>query len=985
MRPYLDLEDRIRKVGSEIHSLIGDQVPSLFHKKRWKGRIMEWAMRDEAFKVQLFRFVDVLPSLKTDEAVVRLLDEYFADLENAPMMLRQGMGWLPGKGILPYMAARAARTTVEALAAQFIAGTDPENALGSLERLNREGMAFSLDLLGEEVLSEVEARKYATRCLELATFLAPKVTGWKGSAILHSDGQGKIPLLDASLKITSFYSQLDPLDWEGSIDNTKRALAPVVKVTGAVGTSFTFDMESYYLKDLSIAIFKSVLEEHPEFSFAGIALQAYLRETKQDLLEIIEWAKKNDRRITVRLVKGAYWDYETVTNRQKGWPVPVFLEKADTDFNYEELTRILLENTRYIRPAIATHNVRSISHAISIADLLNLPKEAFEFQMIYGMAEPVRNAVRNMGHRVRLYTPLGELVPGMAYLIRRLLENTSNESFLTKTFLEEQPFEELIKPPQPSGRETLETGATDAFTNEPPVDFSKARNRQRMKDALKAVKKDFNKAYPLVIGEEEVWTTTDIKSRNPARPGEIVARVAAADRSHAERAIYEGRRAWSAWSATSPRERADYLFRAAEEMRSQRYELAALEVYEVGKTWKDADGDVAEAIDCLEYYGREMIRLGNPVVLGAYLGEQNDYFFEPKGVGVVISPWNFPLAIPTGMVAAGIVTGNCVIFKPSGLSPVCGRKLVEVFRAAGLPPGVLQFVPGPGGDVGEYLVSHPGIDFIAFTGSKDVGLGIVKHAAETAPGQRSVKSVIAEMGGKNAIIVDETADPDEAIKGVLESALGFQGQKCSACSRVIVVGDAFNEFSERLKEAMESLRIGPPEYARNHMGPLVDEEALKKVQHYAEIGQKEGKPLLLSKVNGEGYFFGPVIISGAAPDSVVAQEEIFGPVLTVMRAQDVDQALIIANNTQYALTGGIFSRSPGNIEKARRAFKVGNLYINRKITGALVGRQPFGGFGMSGVGSKAGGPDYLTRFMNIRSISENTLRRGFAPTNIATR
>ena len=947
---------------------------------------MEWAMKDEAFKVQLFRFVDVLPCLKTDELVIRLLNEYFSDLEKTPMMLRQGLGWIPGQGILSHAAAKVTRRSVEALAAQFVAGRDPKNALTSLERLNGEGIAFSLDLLGEEVLSEAEASEYAARYMDLLTFLSPTLSGWKGPAILYNDDRGPIPLLDISFKVSSFYSQLDPLDWEGSIENTKRGVAPVIKAAQEAGASITLDMESYYLKDLSIAIFEAILEDHSGLSFAGIALQGYLRETKQDLMGIIEWAKKNDRRITVRLVKGAYWDYETVVNRQKGWPVPVFLEKGDTDLNYEELTRILLENTRHVRPAIATHNVRSISHAIAVADALNLPKDAFEFQMIYGMAEPVRNALRKMGYRVRVYTPLGELIPGMAYLIRRLLENTSNESFLTKSFLEQQSFEELIKAPQASGQEIDRGAEADAFFNEPPLDFSKAHNREKMREALESVRRGFGQNVPA----SDRWRGSSDRPRarnrwNPARPSEIVGRVATGDRKHAEKAVEKARKAWNTWSKTPPEERAGYLFRAAEEMRNRRFELAALEVYEVGKTWKDADGDVAEAIDYLEYYGREMIRLGKPIVLGDYPGEQNEYFYEPKGVGVVISPWNFPLAIPTGMVSAGIVTGNCVIFKPSGLSPVCGWMLVDVFRAAGLPSGVLQFVPGPGDEVGKYLASHPGIDFIAFTGSKDVGLGIVKHAGETVPGQKNVKTVIAEMGGKNAVIVDETADLDEAVKGVLDSALGFQGQKCSACSRVIVVGDAFHEFSGRLRDAMESIRIGPPEDPQNYMGPLIDEAALRKVRHYIEIGEKEGKPLFVRKVDGQGYFLGPVIIVDASPDSVIAQEEIFGPVLTVMRAQDIDQAIKIANDTPYALTGGIFSRSPGNIEKARHEFKVGNLYINRKITGALVGRQPFGGFGMSGVGSKAGGPDYLLRFMNIRSISENTLRRGFAPSYVAKR
>ena len=605
--------------------------------------------------------------------------------------------------------------------------------------------------------------------------------------------------------------------------------------------------------------------------------------------------------------------------------------------------------------------------------------------MIYGMAEPVRHALRKMDYRVSVYTPLGELIPGMAYLIRRLLENTSNESFLTKSFLEQQPFDELIKAPLPGDSEIEKETHANSFRNEPPVDFSKSLNREKMNEALAGLRQRFNERYAIVLGGEEVWTDVEIESKNPARPSEIVGRVASGDRHHAEKAVEEARKAKDAWIKTSPEERAGYLFRAAEEMRNRRFELAAIEVYEVGKGWEDADGDVAEAIDYLEYYGREMTRLGRPIVLGHYPGEQNQYLYEPKGVGVVISPWNFPLAIPTGMVSAGIVTGNCVIFKPSGLAPICGRMLQEVFEAAGLPPGILQFVPGPGGEVGEYLVSHPKIDFIAFTGSKDVGLGIVKRAGEISPGQRNVKSVIAEMGGKNAIIVDETADLDEAIKGVLESALGFQGQKCSACSRAIIVGKIFDQFTVRLKEAMESVKIGPPDNPQNGMGPLVDEAALRKVRRYIGIGEKEGKPLLVRKTTGEGYFVGPVIIADANPDSAITREEIFGPVLTVMRAPDIDRAISIANDTQYALTGGIFSRSPANIEKARRELQVGNLYINRRITGALVGRQPFGGFGMSGVGSKAGGPDYLLRFMNIRSISENTLRRGFAPADVAPR
>jgi RHH-type proline utilization regulon transcriptional repressor/proline dehydrogenase/delta 1-pyrroline-5-carboxylate dehydrogenase len=413
-------------------------------------------------------------------------------------------------------------------------------------------------------------------------------------------------------------------------------------------------------------------------------------------------------------------------------------------------------------------------------------------------------------------------------------------------------------------------------------------------------------------------------------------------------------------------------------MRKRRFLLVALEVYEVGKTVPEADSDVAEAIDYLEYYGAQIAELGRPRSLGNYSGEINEYAYEPKGIAAVISPWNFPLAIPTGMASAAIVAGNCTILKPSGLSPVVAWQLVDLFKAAGLPQGVLQYLPGPGAEAGEYLVSHPGIDVIAFTGSKEVGLRILRLAGETRPGQRNVKKVVAEMGGKNAIIVDDTADLDEAVRGVLESSLGYQGQKCSACSRVVVLPDAFQEFCGRFVEAVKSIRIGPPEDLSTFMGPLVDQGALEKVRNYIAIGQREGKTLYRGEEKGDGFYAGPALIE-VGPDAVISRDEIFGPVVAVIKAQDIDEALEIANRSEYALTGGIYSRSPENIRKAKREFRVGNLYINRKITGALVGRQPFGGFGLSGTGSKAGGPDYILQFMNPRTISENTLRKGVAP------
>jgi len=977
MKPPPDLQASIENVAREIQSLVGKEVPSFFDRKRWSGTLMQWSMADEDVKVQLFRCVDVLPSLKSDALVVKLFNEYFADLQTTPVL--KGLGLIAGTGFLPHVAGKVIRANVESMARQFIAGRDEQDALKHVEELRKSGLAISMDLLGEEVLSDSEAQNDIRRYLALLDFLGPRASGWEEIPILDRDHLEPLPHLEVSLKVSSFYAHLDPIDWDGSIEHTRESLRPVIERAHDLAAGLVFDMEHYYLKDLTLAIFKSTFEEMHQFRHPGIALQAYLPETKDDVATLIQWAKKRGRRIGIRLTKGAYWDHETVVHRQLGWPVPVFRTKDRTDAQFEELTWTLLENVDSVRPGFATHNIRSISHAIAVADHLKLPREAVEFQMIYGMAEPIRTALRQMGYRVRIYTPVGELLPGMAYLIRRLLENTSNESFLRKSFAEDIPLEELSRPPRPVEDQEPRAPVSEGFNNEPVTDFSRAENRDRMRKALTSVRKRLGRRYPIIVAGEDVWTDAEIVSLNPARPDEIVGRQCAAGTDQVRQAVDAARLVWRHWRETSPEWRGRYLLDAAERMREKRFELAALEVYEVGKTWTEADADVTEAIDFLEYYGREMIRIGAPRLLGTYPGEENLYVHESKGVGVVIGPWNFPLAIPTGMVSAGIVTGNCVIFKPSSLSPVLGWRLAEIFRDVGLPPGVLQFLPGPGDAVGEALVSHPQIDFVIFTGSTAVGLRIAELTGKTHPGQRGVKKVVAEMGGKNAIIIDETADLDAAVKGVLESALSFQGQKCSACSRVVVVGHVFDEFCGRLNEAMQSVRIGPPEDPQNFMGPLIDEAQVAKARQYIEIGKIESKELLIREVNRPGYFVGPAIFVDVAPDSRLAQEEIFGPVVSIMRAADIDAALKLANSTPYALTGGIFSRSPENIRKAESEFRVGNLYINRKITGALVGRQPFGGFGMSGVGSKAGGPDYLLQFMNARSISENTLRRGFAP------
>jgi RHH-type proline utilization regulon transcriptional repressor/proline dehydrogenase/delta 1-pyrroline-5-carboxylate dehydrogenase len=483
-------------------------------------------------------------------------------------------------------------------------------------------------------------------------------------------------------------------------------------------------------------------------------------------------------------------------------------------------------------------------------------------------------------------------------------------------------------------------------------------------------------SYPTLM--DTTISGHELVSWNPSRPEEAVGRLRAYDPAEVSKAIHTAVDSLYEWRTVPPQDRADILRSAAAAMRRRRLELASWEIFETGKPWREADADVAEAIDFLEFYAREMRRLGLPHRLGHEPGEVNHLVYGPRGVAVVIAPWNFPLAIPTGMVSAALVTGNTVLFKPSERASVMGLLLTEILMDAGIPNGVLQVLPG-GAGVGQTLVTHPQGNLIAFTGSKDVGLRLIAQAANIQTGQHTIKHVIAEMGGKNAIIVDETADLDEAVLGVVASFTGYQGQKCSACSRAIVHESIYEFFLERLADAVMSLQIGPPEDSENRLGPMIDERALTKVRKYIDIGKREGRLVLERHATGPGYFIGPAVFADILPDHRLAQEEIFGPVLAVMRAHDFEDALRMANHSPYALTGGLYSRSPANVLTARTGFDVGNLYINRPITGALVGRQPFGGHRLSGVGTKAGGEDYLAQFMVARVISENTLRRGFAP------
>jgi len=982
------LEASVTALARRLAGLAGERS-KVVQSSWWSERMLEWAMSHPSFRTELFRFVDVFPATTGDADVLAHLDDYFEGAD-VPKVLDLGLGIADHVPFGSAAAAGLARRNISRVAEQFIIGKDPADAVAGLERLWRQGSAFTVDLLGEKTITEAEADRYAARVGELLSTLAQAVRSWPADDHLEADDLGPLARVNVSVKPTALASRYAPLTRADGLARAKARLRPILRQANDLGAFVHLDAEHYEVKDLTLQLFRELLCE-PEFAEveAGVVLQAYLTDSHDDLADLVAFSGARARPLTVRLVKGAYWDTETVIARAQGWPVPVYQDKAETDANYERCVRLLHDHHGQVRAAFASHNLRSLAYAVEYARSVAIDDRGFEIQMLHGMAEPVHAAVRGLGLRLRVYAPVGELVPGMAYLVRRLLENTANESFVRQRFVEGRELDEMLQPPVVDALPTMVTArrpATDPadpgpYRHEPLAEWRQTMARAAFSSAVdRTGETAHDLQVPAVIGGRQTMTAATIASVDPADPTTTIAVSAACGRREADAAVEAAHRSWPVWRRTPVRERVAVAFRAAEWLRARRAEIGALEVFEAGKPWADADADVCEAIDFCEYYGRRAMALhaGGEVVSAP--GERNSLRYAGRGVGVVIAPWNFPLAIPTGMVVAALVTGNAVVFKPAEQTPAVAFRLVEALAAAGLPDGVLNFLPGPGEVVGAHLVEHPDVAFVAFTGSREVGLGIVEAAGVHRRGQRQVKRVIAEMGGKNALIVDADADLDQAVPLAVASAFGYAGQKCSAASRLVVVDAVYDEVVERLVGASQDLRVGHPRHMDTDMGPLIDADAAARVRSYVELAPSEGRVLLASDdMEGEGFFVGPTIVGDVSGHARLATEEIFGPVLAIQRAESFEKALALANDTDYALTAGIVSRSPSHILAAVEELRAGNIYVNRAITGAVVGHQPFGGYGLSGVGSKAGGPDYLLQFVDPRSVSENTLRQGFAP------
>lgn len=984
--PVRSLEHEIQRLGAELWERIRGEVPGIFNKGFWQGKILDWAMADPSFKIDLLRFVDVLPTLQTTEQISRHVNEYLVKpgrelptLLGAAVKVAAG-GW--GSGI----AANAIRKNVTGMAERFIVGTNAAEALPVLKKLYKDGFAFTVDLLGEATISNEEADAYQRRYLDLIDNLVEEVSRWPADPLLERNHLGPIPRTNVSIKVSAMEPHIDPIDPQGSVDRLIRRVLPLFLAAKKRNVFLNVDLEQWSFNRVTYDLFEKLLE-HPElrnWPHVGIVVQAYLKSSRDDVQRMLDLAKRRGAPITIRLVKGAYWDYEVVTAGLYGFPCPVFTDKAATDANYEALSELLLKNYQRLLPAFGSHNLRSLTHAIVTARELKVPQGAYEVQMLYGMAEPERAAFRASGERVRLYAPVGEMLPGMAYLVRRLLENTANSGFLKITHHDGVDIRGVLGEPQLSEsterRPRMKRGdLSTPFENCPLIDFADRRKRDEFAAAVQKMRATLPRPVPVMIDGKARQTQRVVDRECPGDTKLVVARVSYASVADAQDAARSAHRAYPAWRDLELTDRAARLEKLADLLERDRIELAALQTFEVSKPWREADADIAEAIDFCRYYARQaLVELGQREQ-GSLPGEDNVLWYEGRGVAAIIAPWNFPLAILCGMATAALVSGCPILIKPSGQSSAIAHELYKRMIEAGFPGDVVQFVPGGGSDVGATFVAHPDVAQIAFTGSKEVGLRIIEQAGQTHPQQAQVKRVICEMGGKNAIIIDDDADLDEAVIGVMKSAFGFAGQKCSACSRVVIVGSAYDHFVKRLLEACSSIAIAPGDDPACVLNPVVDRASFDRLREVIADPGPGAKLLYRGNAPAGGYFIAPAVFEVTDPKHRLMQEEFFGPVLTLLRVDSFDQAIDAANDVEFKLTGGVFSRSPSNLQRARKRFRVGNLYLNRGSTGAMVNRQPFGGFGMSGIGTKAGGPNYLLFFTDPRVVTENTMRRGVTP------
>ena len=955
----IDVEERTQQLGRALLDEAARYRPGPAE------RVQDWLLgltaANERFRGRLLRYLDVLASVDHDSSgaeAKRLAAEYFGDeFPELPRGLRWLLRLARNERVPARVMGESSRRAAELFARRFITPPGADTLAATVRQLRDGGRYPSFDLLGEAVLSEREAEAYLASYLELIGRLAD-------DPVAGEVTPGGVLALQVSLKLSSLTPHFSPVDPEGTIARTRPPLEAIVEAAERAGVGVTVDMEQFEYRDLTWELFARTFargERFGEWPGAGIVLQAYLREADAHAEALVDFAESRGVPFQVRLVKGAYWDYETIVAEAAGWTPPVFTRKAETDAAFEGVLARLVGAHPALHVAVGSHNARAHALAEALAEASGLPERAVEHQTLFRTAEGTSRALAQLGWAARDYVPSGELLPGMAYLVRRVLENSSQAGVLLAGRTGAAP-EELLRPPPAlaAAPSTPPTAPPGGFERAPEARWFDPEFRDAFQAALDSTRARWGGRFPLALGGAEGGAET-VAVRSPSHPdGEPVGFVEFADAETTERAVEVATSGLDQWAATPVTERASILRRAAELLEARGHEFAAWIVHEGGRDRAGAWTEVEEAVDYLRYYAARAEGL---------FGDFGDRI-APRGVVAVIPPWNFPLAIPSGMTAAALACGNAAILKPAEQTPLLGHRLVALLHEAGVPRDALVALPGRGETAGAALAESPDVAMVAFTGSRAVGTLLHEAVTRVVPsGEAVTKTLVAEMGGKNAIIVFPDADPDEVVDGVMRSAFGHANQKCSAASRVLVAEPVYETVRDRLVEAARSLPVGPADAAETQVNPVIDAEAHARLMRDAELARGECDVLLdrFEEPSGDGSLsLGPLVVELPAAQARVARtttEELFGPILALVPFATEEEAYAVVNGTDYGLTAGIFSRSPATIERAARAIEAGNVYANRAITAARVGVEPFGGMKMSGTGPKAGGDDYLWAFV----------------------
>ncbi|MGE3856393.1 MAG: proline dehydrogenase family protein [Dehalococcoidia bacterium] len=951
-----DIEARTQAVG---RALLADMER---YSPRIDEQVEDWllthAMADERFRVRLLRFLDVLAAFDapgTADEVQDLFHEYFAgDFPGIPRPLRWLVRLARNEQVPAAVVAQAARRSAQVFARRFITVPDVDGVHRIVEALRSEGRVPSFDLLGEAVLSDAEADAYEARYMALIDALARE----PAARLRTAGGQ---PALQVSLKLSSLTHHFSAVDPDGSVARVRPRLLRIAEAARAAGVGIAIDAEQYETRDVVWAAFRDAFGPGGPLAAwedAGIVVQAYLRDAEAHVAEVVEFARKRRHPFQVRLVKGAYWDYETAVAAANRWAPPVFQRKAATDRSFDRCAEALLDAAGLVHLAVASHNPRTHAHAEALAEARGLPGRAVEHQTLHRTSEGMSRALAAQGWPARDYVPVGDLLPGMAYLVRRILENSSQAGFLMRSRQEATP-EELLAPPAdtPDVATVADDGAS--FERAPAARWHDPAFRAGFDAALAAELATPTTHLPLADGIEVARTVDLVSPSDPEGPP--IARVEEASAEGARTAVSRVRGGQPAWAALGAAGRAAVLRRAADLLLARGHEFASIVVREGGRDRAGAWAEVEEAVDFLRFNAEEAERLD---------AAHRDRV-RPRGVVAVIPPWNFSLAIPCGMTSAALAAGNAVVLKPAGQTPVVATYLVALLHAAGVPADALLCLPGQGSVAGQALVDDRRVALVAFTGSVAVGTAIHEAVLRGTTEDGRPRAVIAEMGGKNAALVFDDADLDEAVGAVIASAFGHANQKCSAISRVLVERSVLPRFLPRLADAAASLVCGPAHEAATQVNPIIDRRAADRLSEAAARAREEGRVVLdrfeATPSTPATLVRGPLIVhvdAARAPAARTTTEELFGPILAVIPFDTEAEALRIANGTGYALTSALFSRSPGRIARVSAAIEAGHVYVNRTSTGARPGVEPFGGMRFSGTGPKAGGEDYLWAFLD---------------------